>query len=122
MTDPFWAIKTGDLSQVKESIEKEGFNVNTAATNNKTTPLHAAADFGQVEIIKYLISKGANVDAKDSYGHTPLHLAVYESHTEAVKVLIEKGASTKIVASNGKTPLEVAEKDEIKKLLSAAKK
>ncbi len=56
-----WAVKTGDLKGVQDAVAK-GENVNAADTTvNKRTPLHHAADFGQSEIIKLLISKGANV-------------------------------------------------------------
>ena len=35
-----------------------------------------------VGIMEYLLSKGAQVDSKDSYGITPLLAAVYEGHDE----------------------------------------
>ena len=56
-----WAVKTGDLATVQEAVTK-GENVNQPdATVNKRTPLHHAADFGQTEVINFLISKGAKV-------------------------------------------------------------
>ena len=45
---------------------------------NKRTPMHWAADFGHVEVLRYLHSKGGNVNAKDNFGITPLLAAVYE--------------------------------------------
>jgi len=122
MTDLTWAIKTGDLASVKEAVEKEGVNVNQVeASLRKSTPLHSAADFGQADVIKYLLSKGAKIDVKDSFGNTPLLCAVYEGHEEAVKLLVASGASTKVKGPDGKTALEAASKDSIRKILQSAK-
>jgi ankyrin repeat protein len=57
------------------------------------TPLHWAVcnDHLEVikkEVIKKLISAGANVNAKDKYGETPLHRAAYNGHLEVTKILI----------------------------------
>ena len=32
------------------------------------TPLHAAAEGGHVDVVKYLVDKGADVDTKDGIG------------------------------------------------------
>lgn len=56
-----WAVRTGDLATVQDAVNK-GENVNAVdATVNKRTPLHHAADFGQTEVINFLLSKGAKV-------------------------------------------------------------
>lgn len=55
-----WAIKNGDLDQVKELIEQKQFNVNEEIAGRY--PIHFAADYGQSDVLKYLISKGANVN------------------------------------------------------------
>eukprot|EP01121_Diplochlamys_sp_Union-15-3_P016054 TRINITY_DN5398_c0_g1_i1.p1 TRINITY_DN5398_c0_g1~~TRINITY_DN5398_c0_g1_i1.p1 ORF type:complete len:130 (-),score=38.62 TRINITY_DN5398_c0_g1_i1:122-511(-) len=117
-----WAIKTGDLKSVQSYIEKEGFKVNEPDSSvQKRHPLHYAADMGQADIIKYLLSKGAKIDAKDAFGITPLLAAVYEGHSSAVAILLEKGANRNAKGPDGKTALEAAESDEIKKLLTSKK-
>lgn len=55
-----WAIKNGDLEQVKELIEQKQFNVNEEITARY--PIHFAADYGQCDVLRYLISKGADVN------------------------------------------------------------
>lgn len=55
-----WAIKNGDLDQVKELIEQNSFNVNQEITTR--SPIHYAADYGQADVLKYLICKGADVN------------------------------------------------------------
>lgn len=55
-----WAIKNGDLDQVKELIEQKQFTVNDEITARY--PIHYAADYGQADVLRYLISKGADVN------------------------------------------------------------
>lgn len=33
---------------------------------------------GRLEIVKYLIEKGANVEAKDTIGNTPIHFSTWQ--------------------------------------------
>eukprot|EP01104_Vermistella_antarctica_P014683 TRINITY_DN4674_c0_g1_i1.p1 TRINITY_DN4674_c0_g1~~TRINITY_DN4674_c0_g1_i1.p1 ORF type:complete len:121 (-),score=41.23 TRINITY_DN4674_c0_g1_i1:244-606(-) len=104
-----WAVQTGDLPNVKNAIEKEGENVNAVSEDiNKQTPLHWAADYGQLEVMTYLVSKGANVNAKNNFGITPLLAATYESHTSCVKFLLSKGADKAVKGPDGLTAKEAA--------------
>jgi len=112
-----WAIKNGDLDGVKEFVEKGGVDVKTIKDANSRTPIHWAADYNQLELLKYLESKGAKLDEKDKYGITPLLAAVYEGHVNVVQYLVSKGAKKDVKGPDGKTPLQAAEKEEIKKLL-----
>lgn len=57
-----WAIKNGDLDQVKELIEQHGINVNQEITMR--SPIHYAADYGQSDVLRYLINKGADVNVR----------------------------------------------------------
>ena len=50
--------------------------------------LHFAADYGQTEILSYLLDNGgvAFINQADHLGITPLMNAVYEGHSNCVKV------------------------------------
>eukprot|EP01102_Stenamoeba_stenopodia_P001877 TRINITY_DN1169_c0_g1_i1.p1 TRINITY_DN1169_c0_g1~~TRINITY_DN1169_c0_g1_i1.p1 ORF type:complete len:140 (+),score=41.16 TRINITY_DN1169_c0_g1_i1:145-564(+) len=116
-----WAVKTGDLAGVKDAVERDGEDVNQVeASVSKRTPMHWAADFGQVEVMKYLVSKGAKPDVADHFGITPLLAAVYEGHDEAVKFLLEKGANKNAKGPDGLTALEAATKESTKQILRSA--
>jgi ankyrin repeat protein len=39
------------------------------------TPLHYAAKAGKVDLVKYLVSKGADVSSRNSHRHTPYDVA-----------------------------------------------
>lgn len=51
------------------------------------------AGVGDKAKVNALISKGANVNAKNGYGTTPLHLAASMGDKEIAELLISKGAA-----------------------------
>ncbi|KAN0007328.1 hypothetical protein ACTFIU_000527 [Dictyostelium citrinum] len=111
-----WAVKNGDIVNVKKSVEAKK-DLISITDGNKRGPCHWAADFNQVEVLEYLISKGAKFDNVDDYGITPLLAAVYEGHKGAVELLLKKGANKSVKGPDGQTAYEAAEKAEIKALL-----
>jgi len=74
------------------------------------TSLQIAAFYGHLEVVRQLLEKGENIEARRSdNGSTPLLTAARCGHTEVVRLLLEKGA--KIDAANninGGTPLDSA--------------
>ncbi len=54
--------------------------------------LHHAISHGHHEIVKILLEKGADIEAKTKDGLTPLMFASRNGHHEIVKTLLEKGA------------------------------
>lgn len=63
-----------------------------------------------IEIIKFLIKKGADVNAKNYTNSSPLHYAVALKNkgTEIIKLLIDKGADVNAKNCYGDTPLHRA--------------
>ncbi|XP_066027124.1 myotrophin [Pocillopora verrucosa] len=116
-----WACKNGDLDQVKDIMEKPGFDVNAEILNGRSG-IHFAADYGQSNVIEYLLSKGADINRADKYGITPLLASIYESNTDCVKLLLEKvrelcKGKSFLLAPDGSSYIECAETDEVKSLL-----
>ena len=75
----------------------DGANIN--ATNHGRTPLIWASASGHLEIVKLLIEKGADVNAKSTDGWanstdgwTALYWASKHDHPDIVRLLIKKGA------------------------------
>ncbi|XP_017839750.1 myotrophin [Drosophila busckii] len=113
-----WSIKNGELEVVQST-----FSNNEAKVNDEIKgrfPIHYAADFGHLNVLKYLIKEGADINKKDKHGITPLLAAVWEGHTDCVEYLLEKGADKNGITPDGHSYAEVAEKEEIKSLLSDA--
>jgi uncharacterized protein len=59
-----------------EILLKAGGDVNAADPQNGSTLLHGAAFWGWNDVVKYLVQKGAKLDAKDSRGFTPIDSAL----------------------------------------------
>ena len=58
------------------------------------TPLHVAAEYGNVGVVCVLLEHGANSCAEDSERRTPLHAAAaLHGSVEVVRVLLEHGAN-----------------------------
>ena len=87
------AIK-GDLSEIKIAVEG-GFDPNTMLSPlglNKVPLLHWASMAENIDVIKYLITKGASVDLKNSDGTTALMLAGSKGRAKNVRILIQNNA------------------------------
>jgi len=84
----------GDLDRVRSKVES-GENINDATYFNGMTPLIGAAFGGHYEVIKYLISKGANVN---SQANALVLDYSYKTADNRYKFKISK-------QSNGQTPL-----------------
>ncbi|KAH8291620.1 hypothetical protein KR018_007043 [Drosophila ironensis] len=81
-------------------------------------PLHYAADFGQLKLLKFFVRMGADVNRKDKYGITPLLAAIWEGHTRCVEFLLQMGASRTELTPTGLSYEEVAEREDIRRLLA----
>ncbi|TNE28257.1 MAG: ankyrin repeat domain-containing protein [Alphaproteobacteria bacterium] len=98
------AIKTGDLTTVRQLIEEEGVPIDTQDGNNETA-LSRAAIAGQCRVADYLIAQGANIDARNSKGNTPLIHAAYYGHLKMAKLLLRRGADATAIGSDGTNPM-----------------
>ena len=67
-----------------------GADVNYSDGDN--TPLMEAARNGHIEIMKYLISHGADIHKTDNSGKTCLHVAVLNDKLDIVQYLASIGA------------------------------
>ena len=67
-------VPDGWVPAVKFLVEELGADVN-ARDHNGYTPLHHAASRGDNELIKYLVSKGADVKAVSRSGQTTVDMA-----------------------------------------------
>jgi ankyrin repeat protein len=100
----FDLLRKGDVPAVKALIEKAPGLVE-ARDSDGGTPLHYAVLGGNVELITYLIDKGAKLDLQDAEMKTSLHLAAINDRKEAVAVLLKRGAVLETRDDYGRTAL-----------------
>jgi len=97
--------ETGEMVAEADEVGKE-LPEKCKANLNKC--LFGAAKEGDLDAVKSLIEKGADINAKDSDGRTPLMYASSYGYTEIVKLLIEKGAYVDAKDPKGWTSLMYA--------------
>ena len=87
--------------------------------HDAATPLHHAAEEGDVSLIRALLKIGARVDERDAEGQTPLMAAASWGEPEAIRALVEGGADTSAQDDGGDTALhEAARADEVEALMT----
>jgi len=117
------AAACGDLPRAKELVEKDS-SLATSHSPDGFPAVALAAVFGNLQVAKYLHSKGADLNAvaTNGSGYNALTGAVTSGHTEIVKWLLENGAEPNYRYSNNYSPLLNAAANghlEILKLLQA---
>ena len=87
------------------------------------SPIHAAANKGYTEIVKFLTPLTSNPNAPDKVdGSTPIHAAARNGNTEIVKLLAALTDKPNASNDNGRTPFMVTKNEEIRTILKAYKK
>lgn len=107
------AAGEGDLDRVRHLIEVEGLMA-TAPDQWTYTPLHAAASYGQIEMLRYLLNHSSTpanaIETTDEDGDTPLFAA---EDVETARILVEEfGADAKRENAAGDTAAANAEENE----------
>lgn len=74
------------------------------------TLLHYRAAYQDLEVVQFLIGKGAEVNIQNRQGKTPLYIAATSPYSSAamVDLLLKHGANPTLVNKQGRTPLQGA--------------
>lgn len=95
ITDIHTAVKDENIHTVFSMIKR---NKKCVHHRDKwyQTPMHIAAEKGNLGIVTLLYKYGADINARDETDFIPLHRASAGGHLEVVRFLIENGADVKI--------------------------
>ena len=114
------AASDGNLKCVTLLVE-EGAEKDETFEDRRMTALCIAAEKGHLDVARYLVEQGANIEKADRYGWTPLMFASFDGGIEVTRYLLEQGAERdKADSTYGLTSLHIAAQQgylEITKLL-----
>ena len=102
------AASDGDLERVKHLLEVEGVSVN-AQDEVGYSPLHAAASYGEIQVLEYLLARGGDVTIKDEDGDTPLLVC---EQPEVYEMLIAAGADADVTNASGHSLMDILMEDQ----------
>lgn len=80
----------------------------TLSNSEGQTLLHLAAILGFHRLIKWLLERGADVDARDKNGFTALHFAASSGRLACARLLLEAGADLEVVDGRGRSARQLA--------------
>ena len=97
------AARDGDAGAACELLQQ---GADAEAMRGGYTPLHYAAGWGHLDVVKYLLSRNdVNVN-RNHRGETPLYWAAYNGHLDVVKYLLSRNdVSVNVRNNRGETPL-----------------
>jgi ankyrin repeat protein len=97
-----------DITLVKDLVENHKVDVNYRNVHGET-PLYAACEGGALNVVQYLLTKGASVEkSKTNSDQLLIHAAAASGDVELLTLLTAKKQSLSAAAYDGTTPLHVA--------------
>ena len=108
--DPKVEWLSNDIRQKRNPLVKsvlDEVGIDCPDGNARTALIHAAA-YNNLELLKWLIEKGANVNHQDRIGYCALHFAGQNKLVDIAKFLLENGADPNLQDIHGNSPLWTA--------------
>lgn len=103
------AAADNQISVVEDYIQSKQFTANSQDPNGYT-PIHAAASYGHIDLLKVLMANGGDINIQDKEGDTPLH---HVEDLATAKFLVEElKADFSIKNDEGQTALEFIEEED----------
>jgi ankyrin repeat protein len=107
---------------VEYLIDNNFITINQKFYNDQASLVEVASN--HPDVLKLVIGKGADVNAKSYFGGTALHTAVAvglgvvpDDRWESIKILLDAGANVNLKDDMGRTPLSRAQNPKVRELL-----
>jgi ankyrin repeat protein len=103
MEELWTALKEGDEGTVLRLVDADP-TLLESSNNRGDRPLALAAWRGHLRLMRLLIERGANINARGNRGNAALHYAAQKGHAEVAALLLDTGAHAN-TRGGGVTPL-----------------
>jgi uncharacterized protein len=104
------AASSESFAVLKQLIQHDvDLTVRDWSSNTVFIKMAEVADSNAIPLLKLLLSKGADINARNNSGFTALHYAVISGPPEIVQFLVNEGAKVDALDVSGSTPLHYAE-------------
>jgi ankyrin repeat protein len=104
----FQAVKDGKIEKVRTILDMKP-DLLEAKKENGMTAIHEAVYAGNLEMVKVLVARNANINAKKEGGYTPLHIAAQKGNNDICMFLVKSKARANLTDDFGVTPAKAAE-------------
>ena len=101
-------VRRGNSAGVFALLEMDDQLSSFSEDQSGCSPLHAAAEGGQLELMTLFLERTAPIDARDAQGQTALHLAARNDQWAACRLLLHRGAAPNPADKRGYTPFHLA--------------
>ncbi len=107
ITDIKSAIKAGSLQETKKYFSEKLSSDDFTKEARHEIAVHAIYD-GTLEIFKYLVENGIDIETEDEEGVPLLHEAVYDDNIALTRYILSRGIYINDVADDGTSTIRVA--------------
>ena len=105
VTKALLAVKNHNLPELEQALDIEAVPVETRDQHGNTLCILASQQ-GSKKLVKFLLRRGANINAKSNNGNTALHYLYEYGHTELAEYVMRKGADDSSRNNEGLTVYE----------------
>ena len=92
------AAKTGNAQHLQRLLDNGGdVDLVSPETENGATPLMLAARFNVVDVVEFLVERGASLEKHDNQGYFPIHHAAFGGQARNIARLIAYGADVNVL-------------------------
>lgn len=94
-----------------ENCIKAGWKLDDTITHYEGRLIHLLAKSKRLDLLEFIISKGADIESRDSLKETALNTAVCNNNLEMVKALVAHGANVNTNNCQDMTPIKFAARE-----------
>lgn len=102
----FDALQQNKRAVAAKLISSKGPGILHSPNRLGELPLHFCVSHGNVDLTRFLLSKGADLNAKDKTGWTPLHIACHSGDLRMCEFLLrQEGIGVMVISCDNTLPL-----------------